>query len=1647
MLILQTTIRRGCLLALFLFVSFFTTLKSHAQLSSADDELIINALANYQQVTVLVEFDDPAVGRNVARGFEPLKTDINNGYVILVLDSEEYDKLKSNMSSLPITVSYDAANMEQYVIPKPVTQALDSILRDNGLVSGNVSDFQQDSFNGVVYPSIPGFSCYRTVEGTYDTAADIAAAFPNLATWSDIGDSWEKTVGIGGYDIQALTLTNSATTGVKPAIAITGGIHAREYTPVELLTRFAEHLVTNYGTDADITWILDNHIIHIIPIANPDGRKRAETGLLWRKNVNENYCGATSDSRGADLNRNFQFAWGCCGGSSSNQCNQTYRGPFAASEPETQAVQNFLFSNFADNRGPGLNEAAPDTTMGMYIDVHSSGQFVLWPWGFSSSPTANGTAIQTLGRKLAFPNGYSPEQAASSFTTDGETDSFGYGELGLPSYTYELGTQFFEACSLFESTVLPDNIESLMYAIRVLRTPYITPAGPDSLNVTLEFANAIPAGTPVDLTATADDTRFNNSNGTEPTQSINAAEYYIDIPPWDAGSNAIAMNADDGSFNSSSEIISATIDTTGLSEGRHTVYVRSRDANNIWGPVYAVFLDIDNNVTVPSIIFSDDFESDQGWTTNPNGTDTATTGQWERANPEAVVFQSADAQLGNSNSGVNNLVTGALAGSSAGSFDIDNGVTSIRSPDIVIPANAQSVNLSLAQYFYHFSNSSNADFLRVSVVGSSTSVVLNELGAGTIRPAQWTNLTTDISSFAGQTIYLLIEAADASGGSLVEAGIDDIEISAVIPSATNQAPTVDAGADQSITLPAVANLSGSASDDDLPSNTLTTTWSQVSGPGTITFGDANSLNTSATFSTAGTYVLRLTADDSELSSTDDVTITVAPEPPVNQAPTVNAGLDQTITLPSTATLAGSASDDGLPSNTLTTTWSQVSGAGTATFANASSTTTSVSFSAAGTYVLRLTASDGDLSSSDDVTITVNPESSVNQAPTVNAGADQTMTLPSSATLAGNASDDGLPSNTLTTTWSQVSGAGTATFANASSPTSSVSFSAAGTYVLRLTASDGDLSSTDDVTITVNPESPVNQAPTVNAGADQTITLPSSATLAGSASDDGLPSNTLTTTWSQVSGAGTATFANANSATSSVSFSAAGTYVLRLTASDSALSSSDDVTIVVNPQPPVNQAPTVNAGTDQSITLPSSANLAGSASDDGLPSNTLTVSWSQVSGPGTSTFVDASNATTSVSFSTDGTYVLRLTANDGDLASTDDMTITVAPEPPVNQAPTVNAGADQTITLPSSATLAGSASDDGLPSNTLTITWSQISGAGTATFANASSPTSSASFSAAGTYVLRLTANDGDLSSTDDVTITVNPAPSADNFETLSLTNVSEAWQTVSLTNSYTSAVIVCTPQYTASDVPTVTRIRNIGASSFELRAQNPSNTPVTLQTVNCLAMEEGSWTLPDGRQIEAQSYNSTITDGRTGGWNGQAQSYLNSYTNPVVLGQVLTANDADWSSFWSRGSSRRDVPSSSVLFAGKNVAEDMDTTRANETVGFIVIESGSGTVNGTPYLAILGADIITGTTNTPRSYTFPTSFASTPAFAIASLSAMDGNNGGWAHLRGPSPLSSTEIDLAIDEDQIRDSERSHSSEQVAYFVSESQLSLTLTPNP
>jgi len=438
---------------------------------------------------------------------------------------------------------------------------------------------------------IPGFPCYRTVEETYADLAQLAADYPDLAVWVDVGDSWEKVSGSQpGYDLHALVLTNRAAPGTKPKFLLMAAIHARELTTAELAARFAEYLVANYGTDPDVTWLLDYCEVHVLPVINPDGRKQAEAGEYWRKNTDDDDGCTLFPYYGTDLNRNSSFYWG---GASTNPCATTYQGPSAASEPETRSIQDYVTAVFPDQRGPADDEPAPDDATGVFVSLHSFSELVLFPYGFRSTPSPNHAQLETLGRKFGYFNGYEVCQAGGPgciYSTTGTTDDWAYGELGLAAYTFELGTAFFQGCSAFENTIVPANFPALLYAVKAARRPYQTPAGPDAVGVTVAPV-ATAAGTPVTLTATIDDTRYeSNGWGNEPVQDVVAARYTVDAPSWVTGTLSHSMSPVDGTFDASVETVQVTADTAGWVSGRHILLVEGQDADGNWGAPTAVFL-------------------------------------------------------------------------------------------------------------------------------------------------------------------------------------------------------------------------------------------------------------------------------------------------------------------------------------------------------------------------------------------------------------------------------------------------------------------------------------------------------------------------------------------------------------------------------------------------------------------------------------------------------------------------------------------------------------------------------------------------------------------------------------------------------------------------------------------------------------------------------------------------------------------------------------------------------------------------------------------------------------------------------------------------------------------------------------------------
>ena len=436
---------------------------------------------------------------------------------------------------------------------------------------------------------IPGFPCYRTVEETYTSMAALATDHPNLASWNVIGQSWDKAKpgGPTGYDINVLVLTNKARTAPKPKFFLMAEIHAREYTTAETAARFAEYLVNNYGSNPDVTWLLDYNEVHILPMTNPDGRKFAETGIEWRKNTDNDDGCTTPNLYGTDLNRNSSFKWGGAG-SSSNPCDEIYHGPVAGSEPETQAVQNYVTSILPDLRGPADTDPAPDTYPGLFLTLHSYSDLVLYPWGWTNTPAPNMTGLATLGRKFGYYNHYTVEQSIGLYPTTGTTDDWAYGTLGVPAFTFEMGTAFFQDCSYYENTIYPDNFKAILYGAKTTRMPYKLSGGPEVINLAAT-PPAVKQGASFTLAGRGDDTRYSSG---ETTFNIIAARYSVDTPSWDPAAVTYPMQPADGAWDSKTEDLTATVSTSGWSAGRHQLFVEAQDASGAWGVPTAIFVDI-----------------------------------------------------------------------------------------------------------------------------------------------------------------------------------------------------------------------------------------------------------------------------------------------------------------------------------------------------------------------------------------------------------------------------------------------------------------------------------------------------------------------------------------------------------------------------------------------------------------------------------------------------------------------------------------------------------------------------------------------------------------------------------------------------------------------------------------------------------------------------------------------------------------------------------------------------------------------------------------------------------------------------------------------------------------------------------------------
>jgi hypothetical protein len=272
-------------------------------------------------------------------------------------------------------------------------------------------------------------SGYHNYAETNTAISAVLSAYPDLVSRRLIGHSYENR------DIVALKVSdNVGTDEDEPEVLFTAHQHAREHLTVEMALYLLNELTTKYGSDTRITNLVDSREIWIVPDMNPDGGEYdISTGSYagWRKNRQPN---PGSSAIGTDLNRNWPYNWGCCGGSSGSPSSETYRGASAGSSPEVALVMDFVRTRVVG----GVQQIKTN------IDFHTFAELVLWPYGYTTANTGPGMTQQdydtfsTLGRQLAASNGYTPEQASDLYITDGSIDDWLWATQHVYSFTFEM---------------------------------------------------------------------------------------------------------------------------------------------------------------------------------------------------------------------------------------------------------------------------------------------------------------------------------------------------------------------------------------------------------------------------------------------------------------------------------------------------------------------------------------------------------------------------------------------------------------------------------------------------------------------------------------------------------------------------------------------------------------------------------------------------------------------------------------------------------------------------------------------------------------------------------------------------------------------------------------------------------------------------------------------------------------------------------------------------------------------------------------------------------------------------------------------------------------------------------------------------------
>ncbi len=352
-----------------------------------------------------------------------------NGTRFLRLDLSEYEYeliQQKNLTTNVLIEDLSRWHAERNMAALPVAIAqLEQAKAESALKSANADPCEDreipvpQNFN---LGSMGGFTTYEELLTDMDRMAEM---YPNLITVKAPID--DEVMSIEGRPIYYVKISDNPNMDEDEAEVLYNGVHhAREPLSMINLQYYMWVLLENYGTDEYITNLVDNTEMYFVPVLNPDGYIYNETtdpqgGGYWRKNRRNNGDGTI----GVDLNRNYSYAWGQDNqGSSGNPNSNTYRGTEPFSEPETQAIRNFVLSrNFT-----------------IAFNNHSYSNLLLSPWGHIPDDTPDHDFFEKIGEEMCKHNRYAYGGGNQLlYSTNGEADDWYYGENGIPAWTPEIG--------------------------------------------------------------------------------------------------------------------------------------------------------------------------------------------------------------------------------------------------------------------------------------------------------------------------------------------------------------------------------------------------------------------------------------------------------------------------------------------------------------------------------------------------------------------------------------------------------------------------------------------------------------------------------------------------------------------------------------------------------------------------------------------------------------------------------------------------------------------------------------------------------------------------------------------------------------------------------------------------------------------------------------------------------------------------------------------------------------------------------------------------------------------------------------------------------------------------------------------------------